>query len=224
MELTDAQITQYAQQGETELAKESRLIVVRIVLDIKANTSEYVLPDSLISIKQITYKGFPLEPYGMQGLVSSGTYPGNTVMGRPLNYVYSGKGFNLIKLVPTPNETLAPTPGEDPWSVSVIQNKVVMEYISIPIFTTTTTRIPSHLRRLKVKDYVLYRAYQKQGKMFDQKAAAYFKNKFKRDESSMRALVEEYTKCIELILQPDSSRINHPRRPSLPQNFGIIEE
>jgi hypothetical protein len=222
MNFTDATITKYAQEGENILANDSHCIQERVAIAAVVGQSEYTLPDTVIGITRVTWKGYKLDPYSGPEMRWSNSTPGSTISNHPLYYIFSDVGFRGIKLYPSPQVALAVPPG-DLWSDNSIANGLIVQYTSNPSFISSSVRIPSVFRRQILKDYISHRCFMRAGKSMDQKASQYFAQKF----ADGRAQNKEAWKLLfqsVVNVKGDSQTLRYPAHPVLPSNFGTIVE
>ena len=220
---TDSNLSTLAKQAEETIAMELPCIVDRISLKATANQVIVNLPDYVIDIISVTWKGFPLEPYAMSEYINAGSGPGTVSASKPSHYIYSGYGSHALKLLPMPNETLdiAVNPLV---TKSEIKLRLVIECRRLPDVTGISYRFPSYFRRRLVKEYVCGRAFMQESNGQNLKAAEYYKQKF----SLILALVKSIyngifvSKRYEMLPQKNSYVIL--RRPKLPSQFGQVVE
>ena len=221
MNFTDEQITRYAQEAEILLAADTKCIQNRVSLALTAGVSEYQLPSTVLGITRITWKGYKLDPYSGKEMIASGSTPGQPTQGQPKFYIYSDRGFRVIKLYPAPSTSLPLVTG-NLWTASKIADGFIVQFSSIPDFTSTTERIPSAFRRQFVKDYVLYRCMAREGKAMDLRAATYFKQKFEAGLVQNKTIWSLLHSCIDRTMTADVYRRNFTSRPVLPPQFGEV--
>jgi hypothetical protein len=64
----------------------------------------FTLPDDVISIRRVTWKGYKLDPLPHRN--AREVFQNMTQLGRPFWYIFNNVGQNLIQLFPGPNEQL----------------------------------------------------------------------------------------------------------------------
>jgi hypothetical protein len=119
-----------------------------------------------------------LEGKNMGELVDSQSSPNTNISySRPLYYVYNGFGRRTIKILPATSETLA-APLGDLFNATQISAGLIVEFYRTPDFTTELNRIPQPMRRILVKNYLLFRALQQDGSGLDLKSAQFFEQSY----------------------------------------------
>jgi len=190
---TSDQINRYVLQAEQAFTNDFKCIVDRLALDIVSGTDLYVLPDYVIDIRRITYRGIKIDPISqrdvreyLDGLNSSGT---------PENYVFNNVGQMTIKLFPAPTETLANSQ-TDLYNPEVVRVQAIVEFYAAA--DGIGYKLPAYIRRRLVKAYVLKQLFLAEGKGQNIKASKYWSQKWKY-------LKEKYGFQIE-------NQLNEPRR------------
>lgn len=179
-----ADITRFSQQAEQNFASQNLCIPFRFCLDIVSGTSEYTLSDYVLSIRQITYKGFRLDPIFQRDLRDSGL--SGTQGGRPTSYIFNSLGQLKIQLFPVPNETIV---ADQSFRYSDnIPLQCIVECWRTPDFTTYV--IPAYFRRRYIKAYVLKECFAIEGKGQNFKAVRYW-------TAVHNVLLEEYGQFLQ---------------------------
>lgn len=163
----------FEQNGEDEFASERPCIIDRISLDIITGTDIYSLPNSLISIRRITYLGWKVWPLPHRDLRDS--YASGTQAGRPYWYIFNNIGQLQIKLFPVPSENLTAITGPTLWGSDIL-NCFIIEYFRLP--DQSTFKIPAFFRQRLLTYYSNRRNYAMEGRTQDVKASKYWGNKF----------------------------------------------
>lgn len=190
-------ITRFAEQAETLFATDYPCVVERVALNVVSGTASYALPELLLSIRRVTWKGRKLHPVPtrlmneyFQGALSTQT-------GRPEYYLFNGISANTIKLFPTPNENVASVT-TDLYGAE-IKNRVIIEYYQLPDHASKT--IPDFFRRRLIKAYTLQRCFAIEGKGQNLKNAKYHGQKFDSLKGAYGTLLNEiFNKPRRLIL------------------------
>ena len=99
-----ATITRVSSDGEAEISGLLKCLIARYSIPIVAATAVYALPNDLLSIRRVTWKGKKREP-----LPPREYHLINSVLssGEPNFYVFNQQGRNTIRFHPIPNVTLA---------------------------------------------------------------------------------------------------------------------
>lgn len=170
---TSDQLNNYTLQAEQDFCDEYRCIIDRLALDIVIGTDLYVLPDNVIDIRRITYRGDKVYPISHRDMREY--FQGNSPQSRPLNYIYNNVGQLTIKLFPAPAETIIAA-NEDLLLPTVIANQCIVEFYTAP--NGIGYRLPEYLRRRLLKTYVLKQAFLSEGKGQNLKASVYWEKKW----------------------------------------------
>lgn len=205
-------------EAEVELSEIIKCIIFRTSISVTAGNAEYDLPDGIIGILQVTWKGewldslelddFKLDSYIKPQSLSS--------QNKPRVYMRMRNGYKKIKFLPTPDETIAST--SNPLDSTEIENRVIVTAYRSADTTANTYRLPSYIYRRFTKYYVLYRAFLQEGKGQDLKASEYFKNKYEFIKQRFKEINEKIPRCVDLGFGYSSqfSRGRTPPRPVLP--------
>lgn len=173
MIFTSEQINRYVLQAEQLFVDEFRCIVDRIALPIVSGTSLYTLPDNIIDIRRITYRGVKIHPISHRDMRE--WLDGLTSTGKPTNYIFNNVGQLTIKLFPAPVETLTVVQ-DDLFNPEVIRVQCIVEF-----YTSADGigyKLPEYIRRRLLKAYVLKSLFLVEGKGQNIKAAAYWNKKW----------------------------------------------
>src|SRR5438046_3542154 len=121
--------TRFAQQGEVAFATSYPCILKRTSLAIVQGTHTYQIPNDVLNIKRLTWKGAKLDPLPSRD--SRAAFGNLTSTGKPFWYIFNNIGQNLLRLFPVPNESIGLTVG-NLYDASVISNYVILEYYCTP--------------------------------------------------------------------------------------------
>jgi hypothetical protein len=214
---TNETLTRFFNQGEDHISHERPFLVGRLSLDIVANTAVYTLPDYVISIKRITYKGMKLDPLPQRNFRE--VFQSATQKGRPFWYVYNNVGINKIQLFPCPNESVADAT-TNLWDTS-IDTSVIMEYYRVT--ENSTFILPAWIRRQLLKLYVAKQCFSIEGAGQNIKMARYFDARWENKKEEFFSLLRElYEKPRKLMTNEVVSSNYFPAGPVLPiASFGI---
>lgn len=199
MSLWDAgTINRFMQQGEDAFASTYRCIVSRVALSVIADTADYAIPDELIDIRRITWKGKQIHPLPKRYL--NEFFQGTQFIekGEPRWFIYNGITAKTIRLFPTPNETVtAVTTG---LFDTEIKNRCIIEYFQLPDYATKV--IPPFFRRRLLKSFILNRCFRIEGSGQNLKNAKYHGAKYEQLQGVYGTLLSElYTNARRLIVQ-----------------------
>lgn len=215
---TSEQLARFANAGEAIFHEECKCLVDRIALPIEANESLYTLPDELVDIRRITYRGIRILPISHRQMRRY--FDGINPTGTPSNYIYNDQGELTIKLFPTPSESITPVQA-NLLSRDVIQTQCIVEYYRMP--DGDAWKLPAFMRRRLLKCFVLKQAFSVEGKGQNLKAAAYFGKKWKfmlnEYTGNLQDLINSPRKLIASNLDYDLAKKLMIPRPVLPINM-----
>lgn len=211
------QIIRFSQEGENDFTDEFPCILTRMSLPIVKNQAIYTLPDSIRSIRRITWKGFKLDPLGQRNMREVFSYA--TQVGKPYWYIFNNVGANNIQLFPIPDQTVNPS-GLDLWSDAIVSD-VIIEYFILPDFATYV--IPQYFRRRLLKTYVLKNCFSIEGQGQNLKNRDYFTGRWQQLKQAYGMFLDEiHNKSRKLCLNGITSSQFFPSSPVLPvSRFGI---
>lgn len=217
----DATIIRFSQEAEDVIAEELKCFVARIPLQVIAGVSEYTLPDNVIEIRRVTYRGNKVYPINYR------TYRnyGNTVdaRGTPRVYIFNNLGQNTIKLYPTPTETIVGGATSSQLFLTTELFRVVcVEYYSSPNFADEI--IPVYFRRRLIKAYTLKMCYLMEGPGQNLKASKYWEEKWEFLKSLYSSLLFDMISGPRRLIASSNSVADNRllARPVLPAGrFGI---
>lgn len=181
---TAEQLARFEAQAEESFCNETKCLIERVCLSIVSGTSLYTLPDEVIDIRRVTYRGIRIYPMSHRN--SRKYFDGLNPSGTPYNYIFDNLGSLVIKLFPTPIESITSI-ATGLYSPSVVQARCIVEYYRSP--DGIRFKLPTYFRRRFLKAFVLKQAFLAEGKGQNLKAAKYWSAKW-------TYLKEEYTSCI----------------------------
>lgn len=210
-------IIRFSQNGENYFAEEYPCILTRMSLPVTQNVSTYSLPDSVRSIRRITWQGWKLDPLGQRNMREVFQYA--TQVSKPYWYVFNNIGANKIQFFPIPNQTINPS-GKNLYS-DAITTDVIIEYYTLPDFVTYT--IPQYFRRRVLKPYVVALCMGIEGQGQNLKNRDYFLQKWEFLKVKYGVFLDEiHNKSRKLCLNGITSSQFFPATPVLPvSRFGI---
>src|SRR5512139_121522 len=173
---TDEYLASLAVEGEEKISLLVNCLVDRFALQVFVGVPNYTLPDSVIGIRRITWKGMKLDfltplqwrqlfpysgAYSTEGAFESsafaphafqiaGTFSDTSHMGKPQFYGFQGSNREMVSLFPTPNEHVNISGGD--LYGDAIETDVIVECYRL---SDDTHPIPSFARRQLVKNYVM---------------------------------------------------------------------
>lgn len=212
------QLARFEEQGEESFHNECHCLIDRIALPIEENESLYTLPNEVVDIRRVTYRGIRIYPISHRSMRKY--FDGINPTGTPTNYIYDNNGELVIKLFPTPAETIAPVQA-NLMSRDVIQTQCIVEYYLMP--DGVGFKLPSFIRRRLLKAYVLKCAFSVEGKGQNLKAAKYWSDKWdymmEAYCSAVRGLISTPRKLIASNLDYDLVKQLRVPRPVLPMSM-----
>ena len=194
---TTDQINRFSLDGEQNFAQEYKCLINRFALSIINGTSQYTLPTEAYSIRRVTYKGTKLDPWTHRQYRDFGMVSSNAT---PTNYIFNNLGQQVIKLYPTPIETITATQ-TNLFTPSVILTQCIVEYYVIP--DGTSIQLPTYMLRRLLKAFILSQCFSIEGKGQNLKAAAYWESKWNYLKSS-------YGEELETILNRPRKLVSNP--------------
>lgn len=214
---TDEYLSQLLEDGERDVVSRISPIFTRFSITVTAGVRGATLPVSTMGILQVTWKGKRIYPlYQDEMIDKSAIY--RTEQGEPRNYLISNEGLLNLKFFPVPNESIA----SDDSAIygSGIRDRVIVMAYRWPNTQQATYDLPTYIARRTVKAYVLWRAFQREGKGQNLKAAQYYKRKYE-------VLIVKYKQVKEslvdakIIVDDYRRRGQKPPRPQLAHNFVV---
>lgn len=206
-------------RAEIELSTEVPCIFKRFTLTVTANQTQYTLPEEVISIQRITWKGKKLFPTTHQEQAANF----NTIeyassrTGIPDYYLQFSYGRNQIAFFPTPSESVSADDTDINTIEGVERRVVISAYIPSDL---SSYRIPEYMRRRLVKQYVNYKAYLKEDQGMRVQASQYFQQKWMRAIEQLKTAKDGLYKGTVHQMGSLSLTKKVPARPTLPSNFG----
>jgi len=183
---TDAFLEQLATDAEEDIQQAVTCIYHRFYLPVVAGTSVYTLDPLVRGIKRITWRGRKLDPCSWEDLqiltphtaVVDNANRVETSQSRPFWYALHPTNIHDIRLYPTPNETFdavtgdpfSPTPNEAQCTISCWRNIDITN----PLYS-----LPTYIDRRTRKAYILWKAFEKEGKGQNLTASKYYAQKYK---------------------------------------------
>lgn len=211
------QIIRFSQEGENDFVNEFPCILTRLSLPVVQNQAVYTLPDTVRSIRRITWKGEKLDPLGQRNMREVFSYA--TQVGKPYWYIFNNVGANNIQFFPIPDQTINPS-GEDVWSTA-IKTEVIVEFFIMPDFANLV--IPQYFRRRLLKTYVMKNCFSVEGQGQNLKNRDYFTQRWALLKQKYGLFLDEiHNKSRKLCLNGITSSQFFPSAPVLPiSRFGI---
>jgi hypothetical protein len=237
---TDAFLSSQWVYGEQIVSQLVPCLLTRVAIDTSNGRGDYFLPDDLIGISKVTWKGFPVEatsyqkyqmwqPLNMttgsadafqfnafqEDAFQVGTETGVSFTGKPLVYIFNREQFNTIRLIPAPSETL--TSGGDLWGAD-INIKLIVQYYQRP---NVSVQIPSYVRRLLLRNYTIWKAYEKEGDTQDLTIATFFQSLFNQILEVFKLVNAGCFVSRQRQLGGNSPQRSYPPSPQLPSKYWL---
>ena len=241
---TSNTVSRLSGEAENNFAVEFPCILKRISLTVSIGESLVTLPDDVVSIRRVSWKGYKLDPLPQRNFRE--VFQNATQVGRPFWYVFNNVGQNLIQLFPAANEALPVGAGANLFDSNTglfdsagglfdtftganvgtnlyssnIPNCCIVEYFQAPDFVSAV--IPSYIRKRLLKSFVLRGCFNIEGQGQNRKASAYFKDRWRMLKEMYGGLLDElHNKPRKLIVNGITSSYFFPGNPILPiDKFG----
>lgn len=234
---SDSLLSQLSSDAELEIVSQVDCIFHRFCLATTIGVSVYTLPGFINGIKSISWRGRKLEPASWEELtllspatavVSEGAGPSYPAVGietsvsKPLWYAMHPTNIFDVRFYPCPNESFSSS-AEPPYSPSPNAASCIVTCTRNPdtSFTDPTLLLPSYIDRRTRKAYVLWKAFEKDGKGQNANAAAFYKAKFEFLIAQFKRINEGAFVAKRYSIDDGLEVIDNFRypRPQLPSNF-----
>lgn len=186
---SDSYIQQLINDGETDIVSKVTPIFERDSLAVTSGTGTYSIPDYIIKIIQVTWKGDVLENLAPDDFrILDQKYRSTT--GKPIGYSWSQDGIKTIRFFPVCNETI----GADDTNIygSDIANRVIISYFRSPDTSQSDLQIPPYMGRRAIKPYVLWKAFKKEGIGQNIAASDYYEKKYRNQIDLYNMIKRKY--------------------------------
>lgn len=197
----------------------------KFYLAITAGISTYTLPSKVRSLRKIKYRGITIDELSWQEFMiinpmSAFVDSGDKIevpQSRPRFYAFHPTNNKQIRFYPCPDETLSAS-GGDPYSPLINEARCNITCWRNIDETITDAYLPAYIDKRTRKAFVLWKAFGKEGKGQNLRAADYYKQKY--DYLLARFKVINTKAFVSKIysLSGSSHRL-FPRKPRLPSNF-----
>ncbi len=210
-------INRLTAEGEGDFASEYPCIITRIAPAVVSGTAIITIPDDVLSIRRITYRGMKLDPLPHRQFRDC--FQNSTQEGKPFWYIFNNVAQNTLQLFPTPNENIAASTSN--LYGSEIPNRLIIEYWQAT--NPTNVFIPSYFRRRLLKSYALYGALHREGQQQNLKASKYYKQRYETLKKQYGLLLNDlHNKPRKLVIVGGTPHYPYPGYPVLPiDRFGI---
>lgn len=180
---SESYLNSLLEEAEKVVSTKMDLYWTREALSIVQGQSTYSLPPYYKKITKITWKGKKLDALNYDdaqaitynaAVVSAGTRNEYTES-EPRFYTFHPNNLAVIRLIPTPNETITPTGLEDLFGADISTQCIISLYRSSDLDEFV---LPSYVSRRLKKAYALFKAFLKEGKGQNLTASKYYKQKY----------------------------------------------
>ena len=223
---SDSYLNDLLNEAEKYVSTKENIYWTREALSIIANKSTYSLPVYIRKITKVMWKGERLDPLNFDeanavawnSSVISDSIRNEYSSSVPRFYTLHPTNITVIRLIPTPNETITPTGSEDLYGADIADHCIVSFYRTSDLSEFV---LPSYLSRRFKKAYALYRAFLKEGKGQNLVASKYYKQKYQLLFSYFSKINSGAYVSQRPALQPSGMKqmFGYPPAPQLPWNY-----
>lgn len=227
---TDEYINQLVSDAETDILGEIDCLFKRFYLATIANTSVYRLPSYVIGVKKVTYRGKQVDPLGWDEfqIISNNSYyvdPSTNLIysGIPRFYTLHPTNIRDIIFYPAPSEALSDVvdSDNDPYAPFLNEPHCTISCWRTIDDSDPTAALPPYIDRRTRKAYILSKAFGKEGKGQNLRAAQYYAKRYSTLLDNFKKINNWPYISKKYSLDDSILTTNHgrPGRPSLPTNF-----
>ncbi len=230
---TDQQLSQWATDALGQITSDVHCIWAREALTITQGVSVVTLPCYVRTVRRVTWRGKSLDPLQWEEFIlvtpatvfvalgSSANV--ETSLSRPLYYCMHPTNPYDLRLYPTPNESFNPT-GFDPYSPQPNESACVVDYYRTADDKSPQINIPPYILRRTQKAYVMWKAFNAEGKGQDLKASKYYHLKYNFLIAQFRAINEGAFVAKKYAVDDGMLAVDGFRypRPQLNPNFELV--
>lgn len=181
---TDEVINTFAGDAPQEVNTSVHCLYHKFYLTVTAGTSVYTLPEKVKGVLRITWFGRKVDPLSWEDLTLmnpstvfvNGSTKVETASSRPQWYALHPTNHHDIRFYPTPDVSLIAT--GDPYSPTHNEQRCCISCWRNVDLSDPLASLPNYIDRRTRKAYVLWKAFEKEGKGQDSQAAKYYKGKF----------------------------------------------
>lgn len=173
---SEEDINRFSQEAEDTFLTMTNCVIDRLSLNITAGENNYQLPDYVVNIRRVTWKGDKIFPLPHRQYQDGTDFI--IARGKPNWYVFNNIWQQIIKFYPIPNEAVLASgePAEKLYSTE-ISKRVIVEFARTSDYDEF--RIPEYLRRRLIKSYVMMKCFSMENPGQNIKVSKYFENKWK---------------------------------------------
>jgi len=217
---TDALLDQLAADAQSDISVQVNCLFHRFYLATTAGTAEYTLPAKVRGVTRITWRGKKIDPTSWLDIEIwyNGSQFIDPSQSTPQFYALNPNNVKKIRFYPSPDESFAAT--GDPYAPTANESKCLISCWRSVESGVAAATLPSYTERRTIKAYVLWRAFEKEGKGQNLTAAAYYKRKYEFLISQFRRINEGAYIAKRYALGEDALlNQSRPAKPVLPANF-----
>lgn len=213
---TDEYIDKLKDAAERYFTSRVKILFRRKAIDIQQGQSTYKLPDNIVDLITVTYKGVKLDCGNVLSQRDKSTlaFINKNLVGVPTHFFIKESNYDTIRLWPVPSESLVANQNTIDYDYGISQQCIISYYQ----LATEDFHLPEFLNRRLSKYYVMKFAYQKEGESQNLKAAMYFDSKLEWAMTELESFVRD---CSGSRYYYISDRPKYPRpiKARLPFNF-----
>ena len=181
---TDDYLNQLSEDAEKRIVGDVPCLFHRFCLVTTIGKSVYTLPDKVKGVKRVTWRGRKVEYLTWDQfiiltpatVVLDDTRKIESTTSRPLWYTIHPTNIHDIRFYPSPDESFDGS--GDPWSPSSGPQCIISCWRHVDS-TDPTASLPNYIDRRTKKAYILWKAFEKDGKGQNLKASKFYENLYK---------------------------------------------
>src|SRR2546430_719095 len=155
-----ATLERFFDDGEQIITQERPYMVDRLSLDLIAGQNVYLLPDFVVSIRRVTFKGYSLDPLPARNFRE--IFQNSRAAGRPYWYVFNNIARNSIQFFPGIGTAVPAI--TDAWNqnrTNAYQSGLVIEFGRVADGVDFV--LPAYFRRALLNQYVARHCFALKG-------------------------------------------------------------
>ena len=193
-----ATLERFFDDGEQIITQERPYMVDRLSLDLTAGQNIYLLPDYIVSIRRVTFKGYSLDPLPARNFREA--FQNSRAAGRPYWYVFNNIARNSIQFFPGIATSLPAV--ADAWNqnrTNSYQNGLVIEFGRVADGVNFT--LPAYFRRALLKQFVARQCFAIEGPGQNLKMSQYFAQRWNLKKQQFFDFLEDtHVKSRKLVI------------------------
>lgn len=232
---TDGFLEQLAADAELQINKDLSCIFQKFYLQVNKGLSVYTLPSFVKTILWVSWRGRTLDNVSWEEMqfLTPATYFQNigqkeeSSQSRPLYWSLHPTNPYDIRLYPSPNESFPSNPvGLNPYAPQDNEPSccITCWRMTDPTSSDPTIQLPPYIDRRTRKAYVLWKAFEAEGKGQLQRASSYYKKKYETLIGYFKSINEGCFVGKRYMVEDGMLEIDAFRypKPILPSNFERI--